>query len=282
MRKPSLELFSTIKCPICKKEIKYEDLPRLDGDIGKVAINHGTHIIIVKYDKHGYIRSSETYRILKHFYEGGNYFSESCPKCGIEVPIMKINSFPYEYAVLHRDHAVVVYIVDKEIYFLETYPLIDIESKYSDSSFKRLFDELGEKGLATLLSLIAIDTGNDIYIPSSCMDAVNRLLESLGRSEIKLIPGGLKSINKEELAFFLRLIRFYRDNLWELENKVKATIILIDKITATLKILIIKKRKFPEIYHLIDILKRKELWGIVKHKLEIDLSEQDFSFINDF
>ncbi|MGQ4891070.1 MAG: hypothetical protein ACP6IP_01140 [Candidatus Njordarchaeia archaeon] len=275
----SLELFNRVKCPLCGREVRSEDLPELNEDMGRVAVDHEDHVLVIKYDNHGFIRTAEPYKVKKETDKTDIYCMDKCPLCGKPVVILNGSIYPNEYAYIHGDHVVIVFVLDRGIHFLEAIPLISPKESNAELLYGRLLNALGEKGLAILLSLLVMNFNGVIHVPYEVVPIVKELFRMYNRDQINIVAGGLEDIGEEKFSFFLRMIRINKKNIEYLSDKIKGTMVLIDKIIEMLDYLTKNKKRMGEVRQLVDLLRRRGLWGVIRYRLERERSQDLVSLI---
>ncbi len=268
--------FKEISCPTCGKSIRLEDLPEPSEFMSKVAVHHGDHVVLVKYDRFDYIRAVEPvpFKVLKESDSVVNV--ESCPICGSEVRVVREPIYPAEYAYNHGDHVVIVNLLEDDLYFIEAYPLIEVSMAMRESPFIRILNQLGPDGLAMLIAKILMVKKGDLIVPRGTVEPVKEILKELDYVEINVREGDFKEIDESYYRFFGKIIRIHAKNSMKLEEKIKSAILLIEKVEKLLKASIEKGGKNKGLKEFLKKLEKKGILELVKYRLEL---EQPFKIV---
>ncbi|MGQ4891045.1 MAG: hypothetical protein ACP6IP_01005 [Candidatus Njordarchaeia archaeon] len=254
----------SVRCPVCGKEIKYDDLPALETDIGLVAVDHVDHIVVIKYDDKGTIRDLSVYPIGIENHGGQ---AEKCPTCGKEILIPVPKQFPSEYLYNHGDHVVIVFLFDADLYKIITMPLVKLKTYEENRFIRMLISKLGVDGLSALLAQIALGESEEITVPADAIPYVEKLLEVLNKESMRIKPGDLPYMPQDYYLFFKKMIENHMEHIEALTDKIKASLQLVEKVT-NLAISMLEKTYYHDpIRDLMDTLKRKGLYLIILRRL---------------
>ncbi|MGQ4892825.1 MAG: hypothetical protein ACP6IP_10120 [Candidatus Njordarchaeia archaeon] len=257
---------ASIKCPVCGATISYEDLPALEEDIGLVAVDHGDHIVVVKYDANGFIRDFSVYPTGV---DNVGKTSEKCPVCGREILVPLVNDYPSEFLYNHGDHVVVLYMFDTDLYTVNSIPLVKAESLMKKTFITKLIRMIGVDRLSMILTHVVLRDVEKVHAPKESILLIKNLFEELNIHDIEIEPGEIDFLPADFYIFFKKIIENNMSNPDVLIDKIKSGIQLVEKISEL--ILSMKKKLIyiDALKDLMDVLKRKKLYLIVIRKLQL-------------
>ncbi len=257
-------------CPVCGKEISSRDLPVPDDTIKVIGLDHGDHLIVIKYDKFGVIRDYTVYNWVK---SSENGIEVECPLCGKKEKI-EINETPIEFAFNHGDHVLLINVIGEDIIIPETIPLVTLKSKEEEISVEEILEKLGSDGLATVI-VLGMSNSETIRAPTGYKESIKILLEKIGLNNVNVKEGKLELLPEEEITFMKNLIDKNKKKSSSLVTKLATAVKLLKKIEN----LIYESHKNGNLdasyLQLIELLKRKDAYGllsrIMKKKYNIEI-----------
>lgn len=131
---------------MCNKIVSGYFKKPLKGQLGRIAVHHGDHVVVVDYDYFGHVRSVNAFKV----YPIPNSGKIHCPLCKKPIKIVDGNKVFDEYAFIHDDHVAIVYVF-KKCYQIETIPLVMLKVEKPISIIKHLLNKIGLKELSGII-----------------------------------------------------------------------------------------------------------------------------------
>ena len=255
-----------VLCPVCGIKVDANLLPKTSEGLTIIAIDHGSHVVIVKYDQFNMIRDFNIY-----FWDDDNNLENGvklrCNHCGVENKI-DVYDHPNEFVFNHLDHVFFVNLISEDLIIPEIIPLIKVEKfNKSINPLSILLKNMDYDQLASII-VEGIYGHNNIQAPDIILGFVKELYKRIGLNEKNLKPGDLRVLDDDDIEFFIKLIEKNEIDLDVLLDKLKASIKLINKLVKMIYKL--EKNDFDSkaYVELINLLKRKKLYKIVTTKLK--------------
>ena len=256
----------SIKCPICGTEINYSDLPVPKDDIALVAVDHGDHIVVVKYDQNGFIRDFSVYPVGV---DNAGKTVEKCPICGKDILIPLANEYPSEFLYNHGDHVVVLYMFDTDLYTINTIPLVKARESPGKIFVNKLINIIGIESLSSILAHVALGDLEVIHAPKEAIPLLGTLFEKIDISHVHIEPGEIDFLPPDFYRFFQKIIENHIGNPEALIDKLRSGILLIEKVADLINSVMQKAYYIDPVKDLLGTLKRKGLDLLVIRKLQI-------------
>ncbi len=256
-----------VNCPVCGEEITPDELPEPKEDLNSVAINHGDHIAVVKYDKNKRIISVSAYPIS--ITEEGAAV-EICPICEREIPIPAVREYPTELVYNHVDHVVIVYLYDPDLYTLETMPLITVTKPPKKELMKAIIDFIGVQNLANIVARVAVGEKTVKYPHKSGIKLLNEMFEKMGLDEIKVEEGEVEYLPEDFYIFFQKIIENNIRVPDILISKLLGGITLVSKLSNLINSLYKRGLSDEQLKEFVDMLKKKDLYLLIIRRLQND------------
>lgn len=174
-------------CPICEKVVTCH-VPKGDRyEIKSVAIDHKDHVLIIDYDNQGTIRAVNTLKVKRVPAEK----TITCPKCNREIPVPESVSYYEEYAYVHDDHIVILYLIGGQSYMLdviEKAPFREEPKRYN--IIKRIVKKIGLKEFSYILTKAIIEGDKVVIVPKDAQKDIYDLLGRIDKLKIVAIMAG--------------------------------------------------------------------------------------------
>jgi len=172
-----------IKCPLCGKHISGIFKKPKRGQLGRFAVDHGDHVVTIDYDSFGHVRCINAFRVFPIPSSG----EILCQVCKRPIKIIKSHKQFYEYAYVHDDHVVIVYIFKKYCQ-LEIIPLIRLAPRPLRNIIDELISKWGIKKLSGMITYALIH--NKILLTINETDIIKPLLLQLNSLKNTVILAG--------------------------------------------------------------------------------------------
>ncbi|MGQ4891451.1 MAG: hypothetical protein ACP6IP_03080 [Candidatus Njordarchaeia archaeon] len=261
-----LEAYKEILCEKCGRLVRYKDLPKLTKDVATVAIDHGDHFLLVKYDKYGIVRGADIYD--KTHGEGEIAVEVTCPRCGKKEKVYG-NSLPFQLAIDHGEHALVINVIDVGLHLLDTYPIVKIVGRGIEEDVNWILNRLGVEKFASLLADLVLFEKKRVFVPKSIIQNVENLFSYLGFPSAVIAPGMVAIQDERYMDYFKKILEF-REGRLDLE-KLKRSMYLLKALAQTI---VNKLDNKNEVRNILENMKNSEVFDIVIISIKNNYSEE--------
>ncbi len=171
------------------------------GELDRVALVHGDHVLVVTYDYFNSIRSINVYKP----YTNKGEKVVNCPVCGLEISFNLCSSSICEYAIVHDDHVLIIYATQNN-YFLEEVRMVkEVQEIRKENTLSQIINEIGIELTAYIMYKVVIDELPIIIVPAKVQDMFEKLFKgSESLSRIKVISGLVNAHNVNLSNFGVR------------------------------------------------------------------------------